>query len=46
MCCFEREMSAPKRLIGSKAWCPLSFHLNYYHPDGNTRQKHKELSEK
>ena len=24
MCCFKRKMSALKRLIDSKAWCPLS----------------------
>ena len=27
MCCFKREMIAPKRLIESKAWCQLSFLL-------------------
>ena len=24
MCCFKRKMSAPKRVIDSKAWCPLT----------------------
>ena len=52
MCCLKRKMSAPMRLIDSKAWCPLSFHLKYCHCNGNRRQKqeenHKseELSEK
>ena len=27
MCCFERKVSAPERLIDSKTWCPLSFYL-------------------
>ena len=27
MCCFKREMSAPKRVIDSKVWCLLSFLL-------------------
>ena len=27
MYCFRREMGAPKRLIDSKAWCPLSILL-------------------
>ena len=30
MCCFKKGMSAPKRLVDSKAWCP------------NTRQKHEK----
>ena len=52
ICCFKREMSAPKRLIDSKAWCLLSFFLKHHHHIRNTRQKHeeyhkiKELSEK
>ena len=25
MCCYKKEMSAPKRVIDSKAWCPLGF---------------------
>ena len=32
MCCFKRKMSAPKRLIDSKAWCPLSFLLEILSP--------------
>ena len=45
-------MSAPEKLIDWKAWCPLSFLLECYNHDGNTRQKPeerhkiKELSEK
>ena len=23
MCCFKRKMSVPKRLMDSKAWCPV-----------------------
>ena len=42
MCCFERKMSAPKRLIDLGDWCPLSFCLNNYHHNRNTRQKHEE----
>ena len=32
MCCFKREMSAPKRLIDSKAWFPLNFLLEILSP--------------
>ena len=47
MCSFKRKMSAPRRLIDSKAWCPLleilfAFYLKYYQHNGNTRQKHEE----
>ena len=29
-CVVSKKVSAPKRLIDSKAWCPLSFYLKYY----------------
>ena len=32
MRCFKRKMSAPKKLIDSKAWCPLSFSLELLSP--------------
>ena len=32
MCCSEREMSDPKKLTNSKAWCPLSFSLEQLSP--------------
>ena len=32
MCCFKRKMSAPKRLIDSKAQWPLSFLLEILSP--------------
>ena len=32
MCCFERKMSAPRRLIDSKAWCPLNVLLEILSP--------------
>ena len=42
-CIISKEkMSGPKRLIDSKAWCPLSFYLKCYHYNRNTRQKHGE----
>ena len=41
MCCFKRKMSAPKRLMDSKAWCLLSFLLEYYPQNENTRQNTK-----
>ena len=31
-CYFKREMIVPKRLIDSKAWCPLSFLLEILSP--------------
>ena len=43
MCCFKRNMSAAKRLIDLKAFCPLSFYL-YYHHNGNRRQKNTKSS--
>ena len=53
ICCFKRKMSAPKRLIDSKAWCTLkAFYLKYYNHNGNTKLQHekqhkiKALSEK
>ena len=39
MCCFERKVSGPNRLIDSIAWCPLRF---LREPNENTRQKHEE----
>ena len=38
---FQEKMSAPRRLINSKAWSPLSFLLEIYHHYGNTRQNTK-----
>ena len=44
MCCFNRKMSAPKRLMDSKVWCQLSF-LLMGTQDKNTKNSIKSIKE-
>ena len=44
MCCFKRKMSAPKRLIDSKTWCPLTLPLPRGGGGGGASQPAKGFS--
>ena len=44
MCCLKGEMSAPKRSIDSKAWCPLSFLLEILSPEWEYETKTRRIA--